>query len=125
MRVARLSLVYNARGGVVGELAYAIGRRRGTAHCALCDVTHGRIREKAAWRELRDSLTVPVDAYHLNDRPPELARLAGGAAPIVAAHVGDEVTLVLGPDELEPVGGDVAGFSAVLARRLAELGLEL
>jgi len=123
--VDRLSLVYNARGGVVGELAYAVGRRRGTAHCALCDVTHGRIRQKPAWRDLRRSLTVPLDAYHLNDRPPELAALGGGAAPLVAAHAGGETTLVLGPAELEPLGGDVAAFAAALVASLAELGLEL
>ncbi len=120
----RLSIVYNARGGIVGELAYAIGRRRGTAHCALCEVTHGRIREKPAWRALRESLPVPVSAYHLNDRPAELARLAGGAAPLVAAHVGAEPILLLGPEELETIGGDVAAFSAALERQRAALGLD-
>lgn len=124
-RVERLSLVYNARGGVVGELAYAIGRRRGMAHCALCDVTHGRIREKPAWRALRKSLTVPLDAYHLNDRPSALASLASGSAPLVAAHAGGEATLVLGPDDLEPLGGDVPAFVAALESCLAALDLEL
>lgn len=122
--IDRLSIVYNARGGIAGELAYAIGRRRGTAHCALCEVTHGRIREKPAWRAFRSRLAVPVVAYHLNDRPAELSRLAGGIAPVVAAHVGTEVRLLLGPDELEAIGGDVAAFSAALEQRRAERGLE-
>ncbi|MBA2299083.1 MAG: hypothetical protein H0W14_13725, partial [Actinobacteria bacterium] len=51
--IERLNLVYDARGGVVGELAYAIGRARGTRHCALCGLTHGRVRERPAWREFR------------------------------------------------------------------------
>jgi hypothetical protein len=122
--IDRLSIVYNARGGIVGELAYAIGRRRGTVHCALCEVTHGRVREKPAWRAFRSGLAVPVDAYHLNDRPAGLSRLAGGIAPVVAAHIGAEVRVLLGPDELEAIGGAVDSFSTALERRRAELGLE-
>ena len=122
--IDRLSIVYNARGGIVGELGYAIGRRRGTAHCALCDVTHGRIREKPEWRSFRSGLGVPVDAYHLNDRPAELSRVADVSAPVVAAHVGADVLVLLGPDRLEAIGGDVAAFSATLEQRRAELGLE-
>ena len=121
-KIDRLSIVYNARGGIVGELAYALGRRRGTAHCALCDVTHGRIHEKPEWRAFRSGLAVPVVAYHLNDRPAALSRLSG--APVVAAHVGAEVQVVLGPEQLEAIGGDVAAFSAALEQRRAELGLE-
>lgn len=122
--IDRLSIVYNARGGIVGDLAYAIGRRRGSAHCALCEVTHGRIREKPAWRAFRLSLAVPVAVYHLNDRPVALGQLGGGVAPLVAAHVGAETVVLLGPDELEAIGGDVQAFSVALERRRADLGLD-
>ena len=35
-----LVAVYHADGGVRGELSYVLGRLLGTAHCALCDITH-------------------------------------------------------------------------------------
>ena len=31
--------VYDADGGLLGELAYLTGRILGIAHCALCDIT--------------------------------------------------------------------------------------
>ena len=38
--------VYHADGGIVGELRYVFGKLRGTAHCALCDITHSYVSEK-------------------------------------------------------------------------------
>lgn len=121
--VERLSLVYDARGGIVGELAYAIGRARGTRHCALCGLTHGRVRERPAWREFRALLPVPVRAFHLNDRPQDVAAASGGAAPAVIAHAGDEAVLLLGRDELERIGGDLDAFGDALDRQRSAAGL--
>ena len=50
--------------------------------------------------------------------------MARGIVPPVADRVGTEVRLLLGPDELEAIGGDVAAFSAALEQRRAELCLE-
>jgi len=122
LRVERLSLVDNARGGVDGELASAIGRRRGSDALRALR-RHGRaVRDKRAQRK---SLTVPVEASHLNDRPPALASLAGGAAPLVATPASGEATLVLGPGDLEPLGGEVPAILAALESRPATLDLEL
>jgi hypothetical protein len=120
----RLSIVYDARGGIVGELAYAIGRARGTRHCALCGLTHGRVRERPAWRALRASLPVPVDAFHLNDRPPEVAAASAGTAPAVVAHTGAEAVLLLGREQLEAIGGDLDAFGAALDEQRRAAGLE-
>ena len=122
--VERLSLVYDARGGIVGELAYAIGRARGTRHCALCGLTHGRVRERPAWREFRASLPVPVDAFHLDDRPEDVAVASGGSAPAVVAHTGRDTVLLLGRDELERIGGDLEAFGAALDERRSAADLQ-
>ncbi|MCP9487428.1 MAG: hypothetical protein MSC30_16390 [Gaiellaceae bacterium MAG52_C11] len=121
--VDRLSLVYDARGGVVGELAYAIGRARGTRHCALCGLTHGRARERPAWREFRSSLPVPVRAFHLNDRPDDVAAASGGSAPAVVAHTGGEAIALLDRKQLERIGGDLDAFGAELDGTLLATGL--
>jgi len=121
--VDRLSIVYDARGGIVGELGYAIGRARGTRHCALCSLTHGRVREREAWRAFRASLPVPVRAFHLNDRPADVATASGGRAPAVVAHAGADAVLVLGRDELERIGGDLEAFAVALEERRDAAGL--
>ncbi|MBA3246280.1 MAG: hypothetical protein H0T61_14065 [Actinobacteria bacterium] len=118
--VDRLSLVYDARGGVVGELAYAIGRARGIRHCALCGLTHGRVRERPAWRAFRASLPVPVRAFHRTTALTTLRLRAGGAAPAVVAHAGNDAVLLLDPKQLEGIGGDLEAFgSALETARLA------
>ena len=37
-------------------------------HCTLCDITHGTLREKPAFADLRCSLGVPVDVVHRNEQ---------------------------------------------------------
>ena len=51
--IVRLTGVYNAKGSLLGEVRYAVGRRLGRSHCALCEITHGRVRETAAWLHAR------------------------------------------------------------------------
>ena len=54
--------VYHADGGIVGELRYVFGKIRGTAHCALCDITHSYVSEKKTMKECRSNSPVP---FHL------------------------------------------------------------
>ena len=99
--VRRFVGVYDADGTVRGELSYFFRAQLGRAHCALCDITHGNVRERRDWREARDALTVPFVTYHLNDQPPAVRAAAGGVAPVVVAETDDGVVVLLGPDDLE------------------------
>ncbi len=67
--LVRLVGVYDAEGTLRGELSYFLRHLAGRAHCALCDVTHGRVRERAHWRELRSTLPVPFETFHRDDQP--------------------------------------------------------
>jgi hypothetical protein len=119
----RLTLVYDADGGVVGELRYVVGKLAGRAHCSLCDITHGSVSEKRAWKSCRAGLGVPVEQLHRNELTPEVRAVIGGRYPAVVAHTGDGLELLLGPDELDPLGGDVDRFEARLHEALAAAGL--
>ncbi len=104
--ITRLIGVYDADGSVVGELSYFLRARLGRAHCALCDVTHGRVRERPAWRAARDRLPVPFVTFHRDDQPAGIRQAAGGAAPVVIAEtLAGELLVVLGREELEGCGG--------------------
>jgi hypothetical protein len=65
--IRRLIGVYDADGSVLGELSYFLRARVGLAHCALCDITHGRVRERDDWRACRDALPVPFETFQLDD----------------------------------------------------------
>lgn len=117
--VTALTGVYHADGTVIGELRYWIGARLGRAHCALCDITHGSVREKAGWRAARAELPVPFRAVHLDERSAAEAAASEGSTPCVLAHTDAGVDVLLGPAQLEACGGDPAWLVAELRRALA------
>ena len=122
--VTRLIGVYDADGGVAGELRYVVGHLLGRAECSLCDITHGRLRRKAEFDDLRDRLGVPFDVVHRNERTPEITA-ATGALPCVVAVTSGGRDVVLGPDDLRECAGDVARFERDLRDALGARGLTL
>lgn len=123
MTITRFIGIYNADGTIRGELAYWFGKRRGTAHCALCDITHGSIRERSDWIDCRSELPVAFDTYHLNDQPAAVRLLLNGATPAVLADTPDGPILLLGPDDLEACEASRHQLITRLRASAAERGL--
>ena len=120
--VTSLVGVYDADGTIVGELRYWLGARVGTAHCELCVISHGTFRAKRDWRSFVEACAVPFVTHHRDDAPSDVLAALGPLAA-VGAVTSDGVVLLLGPDELEVCGGDVARFAQRLADALAANGL--
>jgi len=118
--VSGLIGVYDADGGLLGEAAYVWGKVRGTRHCALCDITHGRVRRRPEWDLMVADLGVPVDLLHLNEMPPDVRRaVAAYGAPVVLARTcAGLLPLVVGA-ELDTLDGSVARLGDLLRARLA------
>ena len=112
--------VYHTNGGLVGELAYVFGKIRGTAHCALCDITHGPFSKKPEWRELELELGIPIRLVHLNEQPPALERVTKGRTPAMLLQTAEGFTEIMGPEDLEACGGSVVEFRQRLDSVLAE-----
>jgi hypothetical protein len=114
--VARLLGVYDADGGLVGELRYIVGHLLGRAECSLCDITHSPVRRKPAWDRMVATLGVPFDLVHRNEVPPAFsAALAGVALPVVLAELTDGRTEVaLDAATLATCDGDIERFAAAL-----------
>jgi len=51
--------VYDADGGLRGELSCVFGHQPGRRQCGLCDITHSPVRRKAAWDAMVAGLSVP------------------------------------------------------------------
>lgn len=122
--VVELVGVYHADGGVVGELRYAAGRLLGRTHCALCDLTHSGVRRRPEWDRVAAGLPVPVRLVHRNERD-ERERAASPRTPCVLARTGDGLVEVLGPDDLDGLGGSVERFADALGPALTARGLAL
>jgi hypothetical protein len=118
--VTRLIGVYDADGTVLGELSYFLKARVGRAHCALCDITHGRVRERDDWRTERDRLPVPFTTFHRDDHPAAIRAAAGGAAPVVLAETTEGTLVVMvGADELEVCAGSPKQLVAAIESAMA------
>jgi hypothetical protein len=108
--------VYHADGGPMGEAKYVIGRILGTAHCALCDITHSPVRRKPEWDRMVAQLGIPFTLLHLNEMDPDIAAAAAQhGSPVVVARLSDgTVAPVLLPAELEGLHGSVGTFALAL-----------
>lgn len=125
--VRRLVGVYRTEGSLRGELAYLVGKLTGHAHCSLCDITHSPVRRKKAWDAYVATLPVPFELVHLDERDSATAAAVTGwdDAPAVLAEADGRLVLLLGPDDLEPLGGDVAAFAYAVQASLHRTGLQL
>jgi hypothetical protein len=112
--IRRLVGVYDADGTLRGEVTYWVGARLGRAHCSLCDITHGSVREKSAWKTCRAGLPVGFDTFHRNDQPDDVRAALQGVTPAVVADTTHGIVLLLGPAELEACGGEPEGLMAAI-----------
>ena len=92
--------MYDADGGLLGELRYAWGKTFRHAHCSLCDLTHRGLRMRAEWKQMVERLGVPVRLVHRNEIDDDLAKATDGRLPCVVARHGERLELLLGPDDL-------------------------
>ena len=106
--------VYHADGGIVGELRYVFGKLRGTAHCALCDITHSYVSEKKSMKECRSNSPVPFHLVHLNEQNEGLQSITEGVTPCVVAETDEGFQVILYPDELEDCEKKVESFQKKL-----------
>ncbi len=124
--VSRLIGVYNADGTMFGELAYVAGRAIGRAHCALCDITHGALRQRPEWNSCSTSLGVPFNTFHRNDQPDIVRTATGGETPIVVAELtSGEIVALLRGDALDACAKSPQRLIEAVEAALDRSGLQI
>jgi hypothetical protein len=119
--VDRILGVYNANGGLVGEVRYIVGHLLGTVSCALCDITHSPVRRKREWDALVTELGVQVDLRHLNELDAREAAAVGDRAPVVLVDRNGLLEPLLDASQLDALDGSVSAFGVALRAALADL----
>jgi hypothetical protein len=117
--VVRLIGVYDADSTWRGELSYWISARLGRAHCSLCDITHGLLRERPEWTTCRSAFPVPFDTYHRDDQPDSVRAATGDSAPAVVAVTMGETVPLLGPTELAACRGSIDALVDAIEQQVA------
>jgi hypothetical protein len=119
----RLSGVYDANGGLAGELSYFFGHMFGRVQCTLCDITHSPFVKKAEWKamekRLRDELGIEFELVHRNERSPEQRAASENREPCILIEQDGQYSMILDWTDLKLAKGSVAAFErAVRAKML-------
>ena len=85
--------IYNAGGGIVGEVKYAIGKIAKSSHCELCDITHGVLLKRRLWKQFLNNLPIPFRLLHLNEQANDMAKFTRGKTPCVLIEMNNEYTI--------------------------------
>lgn len=109
--------IYNAEGSLSGEVDYFLGKLAGTRHCALCDITHGIIREKNTFIEAKSNLAIPFETLHLDELDETMSEFAEDAACILALSNG-AAKLFITNDQLISCNGSVDALLHLIRSRL-------
>lgn len=103
-KLTRIVGVYHAEGSLRGELSYVIGKLLGTASCALCDITHSGLGEKAAFKRCRSRFAVPIETLHLDEQDEALRRFTQGKTPCVVGITEEGPYMLLDAETLRRCG---------------------
>ncbi len=116
VRRMRLVGIYDADGGLGGELRYAIGKLAGRSKCALCDITHGwNPMGSRQWKQACAASPVELELVHRDEATAD--QLAATAKlPAIVAHDGERWSEALSMADIEAC----AGSPQLLLDRLAQ-----
>ena len=109
--IERLILVYGADSGRLNALVDSAKKLLRVKGCSLCAITHGLAGERSEWSECREAFGVPVDTYHRDEMPDDVAATVGGELPAVLASTEGGLHLLMGREVLDRLQGDGPTFA--------------
>jgi hypothetical protein len=115
--------VYNADGGIVGELTYFFGHLIGVRNCTLCDISHSPIMKKSSFKALEQHLLaehrIRVRMIHLNERNQRELKASEGREPCMLLEYPDQsISMFLDSTDLKALSGSVSSLKQLISSRL-------
>jgi hypothetical protein len=119
----RLIGVYNANGGLAGELSYFFGHMLGRVECKLCDITHSTFSKRPQWKameeRLRDELQIEFVLVHRNERTEAQRAASEGREPcILIEDNSGQLSMILDWTDLKLAKGSVSEFERAVRAKL-------
>ena len=113
--------VYNANGGIAGEIKYFLGKITRSQHCELCDITNNLLLTKKLWKQFIDELSVPFTLLHLNEQPSDMAAYTEGKVPCIISKTNSQFSMMLDREELGNCKGDVLRFIELFNSKIGSI----
>jgi hypothetical protein len=115
--------VYNADGGIAGELSYVLGHLIGVRSCSLCDISHSPIKKKSSFKELEQHLLeehgIMVKMIHLNERNERETKASEGREPCMLLEYPDQsISMFIDSTDLKALSGSVRSLKNLISSRL-------
>ena len=113
-----LAGIFDADGGLRGELRYVIDKLAGRGHCALCDITHGfNPLGKRSWKEACAAAGVSMTLLHRDEASPQQLAVAG-ELPVVLAGADRSWRVLVPADDLAACKGSPSKLLEIVEARL-------
>lgn len=111
--------IFDADGGLRGELRYVIDKLGGRGHCALCDITHGlNPLGKRSFKEACAVAGVTMTLLHRDEASPEQLAVAG-ELPAVLACAGATYRVLIPAGDLADCEGNPVELLELVKTRWA------
>lgn len=113
-----LVIVYNADEGLGAMLFDAVHKlvHPDTYPCDLCAITYGPVSMRGAWRNWLTAQPFATEFYHRQDFARAFPALVHLPLPAILRRDGDELALLLGPEDMRSDMGVPALIAAVEAK---------
>lgn len=119
----RIFLIYDADATIRGELSYFVGHALGKLNCSLCDISHGPLVQKKAWKKWRREMAGrghDLRPIHRNEMSEPLREFVAGRLACVVEERSGTYHMLLSPAELARCNGRVDALAAMLDTALSE-----
>ena len=116
--ITKLIAIYDADGGIFGEIKYFAGKLFTKKHCSLCDITHGSQENKKEWAKCKMRLPITIDFVHLNERNDKVTKYTNGTTPCVIGKTATGYVTVITKKELNECNGNVEKFEELIKQKL-------
>ena len=114
--ITKLIGIYDADGGIFGEIKYFAGKFFSNKHCSLCDITHGNSKEE--WAKCERRLPITIDFIHLNERNSAIEKYTRDVTPCVIGKTATGYVTVITKNEMIECDGDANKFEKLINQKL-------
>ena len=113
--------IYQANGGLIGEISYIFRKLVLNDNCSLCKVTHRGLTRRPDWKDYLNTLNVHFELLHINEQPSEMAIYTKGHTPCIIADTGSNYVTIMNSEIIDGCNGSVKKFSTILDKSLKDL----